>query len=65
MKSLRVRRAVNVLVTVLCGAMVLAAIIPLGSLLWLVVSRGAPGLTATFFTSPPQLRFSQMPSKYT
>ncbi len=53
MKSLRVRRAVNVLVTVLCGAMVLAAIVPLGSLLWLVVSKGAPGLTASFFTSLP------------
>lgn len=53
MKSLRVRRAVNVLVTVLCGAMVLAAIAPLGSLLWLVVSKGAPGLTAAFFTSLP------------
>jgi phosphate transport system permease protein len=52
-KSLRVRRAVNVLVTVLCGAMVLAAIAPLGSLLWLVVSKGAPGLTAAFFTSLP------------
>ncbi len=48
-----IRRAVNVLVTVLCGAMVLVAIFPLGSLLWLVVSKGAPGLTATFFTSLP------------
>ncbi len=53
MRSLRVRRAVNALVTVLCGAMVLAAIIPLGSLLWLVVSKGVPGLTAAFFTSLP------------
>ncbi len=53
MKSLWVRRAVNVLVTVLCGAMVLTAIVPLGSLLWLVVSKGAPGLTASFFTSLP------------
>ena len=53
MKSLRVRRAVNVLVTILCGAMVVAAIIPLGSLLWLVVSKGAPGLTPGFFTSLP------------
>jgi phosphate transport system permease protein len=52
-KSLWVRRVVNVLVTVLCGAMVLAAIVPLGSLLWLVVSKGAPGLTAAFFTSLP------------
>ncbi len=53
MRSLRVRRAVNVLVTVACGAMVLAALVPLGSLLWLLVSKGAPGLTASFFTSLP------------
>ncbi len=53
MRSLRVRRAVNAVVTVLCGAMVLAAVIPLGSLLWLVVSKGAPGLSATFFTALP------------
>ena len=53
MRSLAVRRVVNVLVTLLCGAMVLVAVVPLGSLLWLVVSKGAPGLTATFFTSLP------------
>ena len=53
MRSLRVRRMVNVAVTVLCGVMVLAALLPLGSLLWLVVSEGAPGLTASFFTSLP------------
>jgi phosphate transport system permease protein len=53
MKSLAFRRTVNVLVTVLCGAMVVVAVIPLGSLLWLVVSKGAPGLTPSFFTSLP------------
>ena len=53
MKSLAVRRLVNVLVTVACGAMVLLAVVPLGSLLWLVVSKGAPGITASFFTSLP------------
>jgi phosphate transport system permease protein len=53
MKSLRMRRAVNVSVTAICGAMVLAAVAPLGSLLWLVVREGAPGLTAPFFTSLP------------
>ncbi len=53
MRSLRLRRAVNAIVTCLCGAMVLVALIPLGSLLWLVVSRGAPGLGLTFFTALP------------
>jgi phosphate transport system permease protein len=52
-RSLRVRRAVNVAVTAVCGLMVLAALVPLGSLLWLVVSEGAPGLTASFFTALP------------
>jgi phosphate transport system permease protein len=53
MRSLVVRRGVNAAVTVLCGAMVAFAVAPLGSLLWLVVSRGAPGLTASFFTALP------------
>jgi phosphate transport system permease protein len=53
MKSLVMRRFVNVAVTVACGAMVLAAVIPLGSLLWLVIREGAPGLTASFFTALP------------
>jgi phosphate transport system permease protein len=33
--------------------MVLTALVPLGSLLWLVVSKGLPGLTASFFTALP------------
>ncbi|MFL5302762.1 MAG: phosphate ABC transporter permease PstA [Anaeromyxobacteraceae bacterium] len=53
MRSVRARRIVNVAVTAACGAMVLLAVAPLGSLLWLVVSRGAPGLTASFFTALP------------
>jgi phosphate transport system permease protein len=53
MRSFWLRRAVNVLVTLVCGAMVVAALAPLGSLLWLVVSKGAPGLGAAFFTSLP------------
>jgi phosphate transport system permease protein len=53
MRSLAVRRAVDVLATIVCGGMVLGAIVPLGSLLWLVVSKGAPGLTASFFTALP------------
>jgi phosphate transport system permease protein len=44
---------VNVAVTAACGAMVLLAVAPLGSLLWLVVSRGVPGLTPSFFTALP------------
>ncbi len=52
-RSLPMRRAVNVLATLACAAMVLLALIPLGSLLWLVVSKGVPGLTASFFTSLP------------
>ncbi|HTP27022.1 MAG TPA: phosphate ABC transporter permease PstA [Anaeromyxobacteraceae bacterium] len=53
MRSSLFRRIVNNSVTLLCAAMVLAAVIPLGSLLWLVVSKGARGLTASFFTSLP------------
>jgi phosphate transport system permease protein len=53
MRSLRLRHAVNGLVTVSCGAMVVLALAPLGSLLWLVVSKGAPGLTGAFFTALP------------
>ena len=54
MRSLLLRRAVDALVTVACGAMVLAAVVPLGSLLWLVVSNGLPGLSVSFFTSLPR-----------
>jgi phosphate transport system permease protein len=53
MKSLRTRRAVDVLATALCGGMVVAALVPLASLLWLVVSRGVAGLDASFFTALP------------
>jgi phosphate transport system permease protein len=53
MRSTRARRLVNVAVTAACGAMVLLAVAPLGSLLWLVVSRGLPGLTPSFFTALP------------
>jgi phosphate transport system permease protein len=48
--SLAWRRATDHLVTGLCGAMVLVALVPLASLLWLVVSRGAAGLSLDFFT---------------
>jgi phosphate transport system permease protein len=53
MRSFAARRAVNIAATVACGAMVFLAMMPLGSLLWLVVSRGAPGLTPSFFTALP------------
>jgi len=52
-KSHLVRTVVNHTVTALCGLMVLLALLPLGSLLWLVISKGTPGLTLTFFTSLP------------
>jgi phosphate transport system permease protein len=52
-KARLVRTGVNHAVTVLCGLMVLAALVPLGSLLWLVISKGVPGLTFAFFTSLP------------
>ena len=53
MRRLTRRRAVNGAVTVLGGAAVLVALVPLASLLWLVVSNGAAGLSWTFFTSLP------------
>ncbi|HTT71399.1 MAG TPA: phosphate ABC transporter permease PstA [Anaeromyxobacteraceae bacterium] len=53
LRSHLVRTFVNHAVTVLCGLMVLLALFPLGSLLWLVVSKGVPGLTFAFFTSLP------------
>lgn len=53
MSALARRRAVNVGMTVLAGSAVLVALVPLGSLLWLVVSRGASGLSWTFFTHLP------------
>jgi phosphate transport system permease protein len=52
-RSLPVRRAVNAVATLACGAMVLAALAPLGSLLWLVISNGWRGLSLTFFTALP------------
>jgi len=52
-RSPALRRALNHLFTAACGAAVLLALVPLASLLWLVVSRGAPGLDVAFFTSLP------------
>lgn len=53
MKSLRARHAVDRLMTGLCALLSLAAIVPLASLLWLVISRGARGLSWSFFTALP------------
>jgi len=53
MRSLKLRRMRNHAWTVLCGLAVLAAMVPLASLLWLVVSQGVSGLSLTFFTSRP------------
>ncbi len=39
--------------TVVCGLGVVVALVPLLSLLWLVVSRGLPGLSWRFFVSLP------------
>ncbi len=53
MKGLGRRRAVDALMTGLAGAAVLVALVPLASLLWLVVSKGAGGLSWSFFVHRP------------
>jgi phosphate transport system permease protein len=50
---MRWRGLVNAFWTAVCGLGVVLAIVPLASLLWLVVSHGAPGLTPSFFVSLP------------
>jgi phosphate transport system permease protein len=50
---LRWRKGVDTFWTVASGAAVLAAMVPLASLLWLVISHGASGLTFGFFTNLP------------
>jgi len=47
------RLVVNHLATAVCGAMVLVAFVPLVSLLWLVISKGAGGLSLGFFVNRP------------
>ncbi len=51
--SLLRRRLVDRLATLLAGAAILAAAVPLASVLWQVVSRGAAGLSWAFFTHRP------------
>ncbi len=53
MRSVRARKIVNGLVTLLCGSCVLAALVPLLSTLWLVVSNGVAALSLDFFTHLP------------
>jgi phosphate transport system permease protein len=53
MTRLRWRLAVNLFWTAVCGLGVLGAVIPLASLLWLVVSHGAKGLSWSFFVNLP------------
>jgi phosphate transport system permease protein len=49
----RFRRAWNHAMTGLCGVAVVAAMVPLVSVLWLVISRGARGLSWSFFHNLP------------
>lgn len=53
MTRYRIRRVKSAVMVGLCGLAVGVALVPLVSLLWLVVSRGAAGLSWTFFTALP------------
>ncbi len=53
MSALRRRRAANAAATLAAGVAVAVALLPLASVLWLVVSRGASGLSLAFFTHLP------------
>src|SRR5262245_36568554 len=50
---LRARQVITLALTALCASAVLLALLPLASLLWLVVSRGARSLSWTFLTRLP------------
>ena len=47
------RRVVNVAALGLCALAALVALAPLAAVLWLVVSKGLPGLSLRFFTALP------------
>jgi phosphate transport system permease protein len=51
--SYRARQVVNGAMTLLCGSAVALALVPLLSVLWLVVSKGAHSLSLAFFTKLP------------
>jgi phosphate transport system permease protein len=53
MSTLRRRKLWSGAMTAACGVGVLVALLPLASLLWLVVSRGLPGLSLSFLTDRP------------
>ncbi|MFL5350970.1 MAG: phosphate ABC transporter permease PstA [Hyalangium sp.] len=53
MKSLRARHLFDYVMTAACGLAVVVALLPLASLLWLVISKGASGLSWSFFTALP------------
>jgi phosphate transport system permease protein len=53
MPRTRRRAVVDLVMTGVCGCAVLVALVPLVSVLWLVVSRGARSLSWAFFTQLP------------
>jgi phosphate transport system permease protein len=53
MGSVRWRAVKNAVMTGLCGAAVVLALLPLVSVLWLVVTKGASSLSVAFFTQLP------------
>jgi phosphate transport system permease protein len=50
----RRRKILSRLVEIACAAAVVLALVPLGLVLWFVLSRGLPGLTLEFFTRLPK-----------
>lgn len=54
MRHFLFRRFMNVAMTILCGVALVAAFIPLTSVLYLVISKGAAGLSWDFFTALPK-----------
>jgi phosphate transport system permease protein len=53
MRSFRIRKARDHAWTMICAGAVVLALLPLLSLLWLVVSNGASGLSLSFFVERP------------
>src|SRR5439155_13201839 len=51
--SHRARAVTNAIMTGLCAAAVVVALVPLFSVLWLVVSKGVHSLSLSFFTQLP------------
>jgi phosphate transport system permease protein len=50
----RIRRATSAVMTVLCAASVVLALIPLGLILFLILRQGIPALDLAFFTEMPK-----------